>query len=194
MRRFDTGYQYEPLLIRHDLSSDKGVYLDDSQLSNAKSEYSLICIGSASRYPLWQHEPSGEFIGGFYENIVSEDKLIAFYQAFKKETQIIGYEESKNAKWGLSKNPFPSSLSDSLPRHVWAKSYEKGSRVHREERHVDDLKTRNVIKGYQRGLEQHERIDNALYALACDDEANAHYKQKPCRWFRAKLAIIAFFK
>lgn len=145
MRRVDTGYQYDPLLIRHDLSLDKGVYLDDNQLSNAKSEYSLICIGSASRYPLWQHETSGEFIGGFYESTASEDKLIAFYQVFKKETQIIGYEESRNDKWGQSKNPFPSSLSDSVPRHVWARSYEKGSRVHREERHVDELKARNVI-------------------------------------------------
>ncbi|MCQ9247871.1 hypothetical protein NQ041_22095 [Vibrio diabolicus] len=145
MRRVNTGYQYDPLLIRHDLSLDTGVYLDDNQLSNAKSEYALICIGSASRYPLWQHETNGEFIGGFYESIVSKDKLIDFYQTFKKETQIIGYKESKNNKWGQSKNPFPSSLSDSLPRHVWARSYEKGSRVHREERHVNEIKVRNKI-------------------------------------------------
>ncbi|MFZ3461456.1 hypothetical protein [Vibrio harveyi] len=145
MRRFDTGYQYDPLLIRHDLSSDKGVYLDDNQLSNAKSEYSLICVGSASRYPLWQHKTSSEFIGGFYESIASQGTLIALYQAFKKEMQIIGYEESKSGKWGQSKNPFPPSLSGNLPRHVWAKSYEKGSRVHREERHINELKARNEI-------------------------------------------------
>lgn len=38
-----------------------------------------------------------------------------------------------------------------------------------------------------------ERIDNVLYALACDDEVNAHYKLKPSCWFRARLAISAFF-
>lgn len=44
------------------------------------------------------------------------------------------------------------------------------------------------------GLELRERVDNALYALACDDEVNAHYKLRPCRWFRTRLAIIEFFK
>ncbi len=145
MRKVDTGYQYDPLLTRRNLSSNKGVYLDDNQLSNAKSEYLLICIGSASRYPLWQHKTSGEFMGGFYESIAPEEKLIALYQAFKTETQILGYEESKNDKWGQTTNPFPSSLRDNLPRHVWAKSYEKGSRVYREERHIEDLKARNAI-------------------------------------------------
>lgn len=145
MPRVDTGYQYDPLMIRRDVTSDKGVYLEDNQLSNAKPEYSLVSIGSASRYPLWQHKTSGEFIGGFYENSVSKEQLIAFYHAFKREAQIIGYDESKNNNWGQSKNPFPSNLSGELPRQVWAKSYEKGSRVYRTERHVDELKSRNLV-------------------------------------------------
>ncbi|EQB3322940.1 TPA: hypothetical protein SLZ57_002898 [Vibrio cholerae] len=36
------------------------------------------------------------------------------------------------------------------------------------------------------------RLDKAQYALACDDHANFHYKEKPCAWFRAKLAVKAF--
>ncbi len=39
-----------------------------------------------------------------------------------------------------------------------------------------------------------ERIDNAFYALACDDEANIHFKLEPCFWFRAKLVITELFK
>lgn len=38
------------------------------------------------------------------------------------------------------------------------------------------------------------RIDRAQYALACDDEANAHYGIEPCRWYRLKLAIKAFLR
>ncbi len=38
-----------------------------------------------------------------------------------------------------------------------------------------------------------QRIESAQYALACDDEANAHYKIKPCRWHRVKLVIKALF-
>ncbi|WP_281188857.1 hypothetical protein [Vibrio harveyi] len=145
MRKVDTGYKYNPLLIRFDLTSDKDVYLDDNQLSNAIPQYSLICNGSASRYPVWQSNVSGKFIGGLYENIAPRDELIAFYQAFKRETQILGYEDTKNGKWGQSVNPFPATLSASLPRHVWAYSYEKGSRVYREERHLKELKARNEI-------------------------------------------------
>lgn len=37
------------------------------------------------------------------------------------------------------------------------------------------------------------RIDRAQYALACDDEACEHYKEKPCSLYRARLAIKAFF-
>jgi hypothetical protein len=37
-----------------------------------------------------------------------------------------------------------------------------------------------------------QRIDRAQYALACDDEANAHYGIEPCRWYRFKLAVKAF--
>ncbi|HFQ5129614.1 TPA: hypothetical protein ACGUU0_004120 [Vibrio vulnificus] len=144
MCKVDNGYQYDPLVTRRDLSSNKDVYLDYNQLSNAKSEYSLICVGSASRYPLWQHKTTGEFIGGFYESLSSEENLIAFYQAYKKETQIVAFDESKYDKWGQSENPFPSSLSNSLPRHVWAESYEKGSRVYREERYVKEMKANHV--------------------------------------------------
>ncbi len=38
------------------------------------------------------------------------------------------------------------------------------------------------------------RLDRAQYALACDEEACDHYKDKPCPWFRAKLAIKAFVR
>ena len=38
-----------------------------------------------------------------------------------------------------------------------------------------------------------ERCDNALYALACDDECNAHYGLKPSTIFRVRIALAAFF-
>lgn len=41
-------------------------------------------------------------------------------------------------------------------------------------------------------VQLHSRIDRAQYALACDDEACVHYKETPCSWYRAKLAIKAF--
>ena len=37
------------------------------------------------------------------------------------------------------------------------------------------------------------RIDNVQYALACDDEFNAHYNLKPCYIYRPVLAFKAFF-
>jgi len=37
------------------------------------------------------------------------------------------------------------------------------------------------------------RIDNVQYALACDDEFNAHYNLKPCYIYRSVLAFKAFF-
>ena len=39
-----------------------------------------------------------------------------------------------------------------------------------------------------------ERMENVEYALACDDEANVHYKSEPCLWFRWWLSITAFLK
>jgi hypothetical protein len=36
------------------------------------------------------------------------------------------------------------------------------------------------------------RLDRAKYALACDDEACKHYKEKPCSLYRARLATKAF--
>lgn len=38
----------------------------------------------------------------------------------------------------------------------------------------------------------HGRVDRAQYALACDDEACAHYEESPNRWLRANAAIKAF--
>lgn len=38
----------------------------------------------------------------------------------------------------------------------------------------------------------HSRIDRAQYALACNEEACEHYKETPCPWYRAELAIKAF--
>lgn len=35
------------------------------------------------------------------------------------------------------------------------------------------------------------RIERARYALACDDEANAHYQVSPSFWFRLKLVVMA---
>lgn len=37
-----------------------------------------------------------------------------------------------------------------------------------------------------------QRMDRSQYAIACDDEANAHYGIEPCRWYRLKLAVKAF--
>jgi len=39
-----------------------------------------------------------------------------------------------------------------------------------------------------------ERLVNVEYALACDDEANAHYKTTPSRLFRLWISISAFLK
>lgn len=37
-----------------------------------------------------------------------------------------------------------------------------------------------------------QRVGRAHWALACDDEANAHYAVQADAWFRAKLAVKAF--
>ncbi|HDX8426018.1 TPA: hypothetical protein RQN23_000694 [Aeromonas veronii] len=38
-----------------------------------------------------------------------------------------------------------------------------------------------------------KRLDCVEYALACDDEANHHYKSQPSGWHRFKVSVIAFF-
>lgn len=134
MRTVDTGYQYDPLIIRFDVSQDKGVFLENNLLSDAQLQYTLICVGSASRFPVWQHKTTGKYIGGIYANINSQLTLLSLYQAFKREVQVLGYSDALNGS--RSKNPFSSVLYDGLPRHVWAYAYEKGRRACREERRL----------------------------------------------------------
>ncbi|KJG37764.1 hypothetical protein UA32_12485 [Photobacterium angustum] len=137
----DTGYQYDPLVGWFLLCFDRDIFIEDQKLQYAKPQYSLVCCGSASRYPLYYQHNKGECVGGFYDGIVSDAKIIKFYKIFIREAQISGYIDTANQNWGATKNPFPSSLSKKLPRLNWAYAYEKGSRVFRDERATLNLKS-----------------------------------------------------
>lgn len=147
MYQLDTGYQYPATLNGWNFDTYQSLFLADALLSSSQCEFDLICIGSASRYPLWQHKKTRKFIGGFYVDLVSQAQLFALYQTLTKEWQVIGYQETQQAQWGRSPNPFPSTLNNRIPRHVWAWFYEAGSRNYRNERRLLELKARQKSSG-----------------------------------------------
>ncbi|EJE4644397.1 hypothetical protein BKG02_004750 [Vibrio parahaemolyticus] len=140
----DTGYKYNALLIRHDSTPDKGVFLEPDQIKISVPKYKLIRKGANNRFPLWVDVSSNKYIGGIYPDIASLDDIQKLYVDFKRDTQIRGYLETKAGNPYHSENPFPPSLSDGLPRHVWAYAYEQGSRIYRTERRVKDMSSLRI--------------------------------------------------
>lgn len=126
MKTKDTGYSYNPLILRYDLSPDKGVFLPKEKLRTAKPKLVEVVKARKNRLPLFKDVESQRYLGGFYELLASDEEVVTFYSVVKTEAQICGYLDSLDNRFGRSHNPFPSDLSDGLPRNVWAYAYHKG--------------------------------------------------------------------
>lgn len=131
----DDQYKYDPLIIRHDISMDKGVFFTDTELFQAKISLTLIKKASRTRYPIWQCNVTGDYIGGYYNDIhiISSEQQIHIYEMFKREAQVQGYLDTLDQLRVKATNPFCDH--NSLAKHVWAYAYEKGSRVARLQLH-----------------------------------------------------------
>lgn len=141
----DNQYRYNPLLLGKapNLESKK-VYLDDNQLSDG-SMYSVVSNGTSNRYPLFRHKPSRTLLGGKYHVLCTQQELSDIHKAIIHHAQSEGYVDTKTDMFMSSPNPIPVSLFDGIPNSYWAAAYEAGSRVCREELHVDELKRRNAL-------------------------------------------------
>lgn len=141
----DNQYRYNPLLLGKapNLESKK-IYLDDDQLKGG-AIYIVLSSGTSNRYPLFLHKPTNKLLGGKYHVFCSPQELSDIHKAIVQHAQPVGYIDTKADMYMSSPNPIPVSLYDGIPNSYWAAAYENGSRVHREQRHVEELKARNEI-------------------------------------------------
>ncbi|EKA5635994.1 hypothetical protein OKZ62_001898 [Vibrio navarrensis] len=138
MKISEHGLTYSPFLIG--LDEDQSSLLSITQLECVKTHCSVIGHGRSNRFPVFYNPSTGERFGGFYPALSSKTETLKFYDAFKQEAQKQGYIETKQGRYGQSINPFKTDLCNGIPRHVWAYSYEAGSRAFRSTRRLTELK------------------------------------------------------